>query len=578
MDRKIGSFAVVIALCASTLQASVSVIVKDRYGKHLQEAALGIPFTAEVNVIDGPDTNPQVEFPAEFHVLNRSVSSSYRSINGKTSSSRTYFYTLRCDTPGSFSVGPVRVPVGINNTLVSNTVSLRVTQEAKQQELQRPFFLDVMVRPEKLYVGQQALCTIRFYYATDGVRLEGLEDAVFPDCYTSKLEGPFSGVEKREGVDYKYLEWRTFLCPKKVGQLVIPAIAGHVAVSQNNAQQQHSLSEMLSLVDAMFGGSGRVERHYSNVLTLDIMPLPKHEGSVNGVGTFSSYTAKVNAKQGSVGEGIVYTLELVGSGNMQAMVHPVLELPENLKYYDSHAKENLLSDVIKKKDFEYILQAVEPGDYTIPQQTFTFFDPQVKRYRTLRSNSITFTITGSAPRQESSESHDVMQQEQPTPEDETPLAPVYKASWRAGMPRSYIPWFWYFLVLAVCLKIVAAHSLLRVFKRYRERHHTHYVAKNAFKKANQRLSLVEVGHNAAPLYTIIKRLFAERLGVPESMVSQDYIESTLRARGMSDEELDDWNLFFNHLTELHFTTVAPVTLSLQRQMDMWLKRFEKVLV
>ncbi len=577
MDKRIGKIAFFFAFWGCVSHASVSLIVKDRYGKHLQEAALGIPFTVEIHVVDGPNTNPQVEFPSEFLVVNKSSSTSYRSINGKTSSSRTYSYTIRCDREGSFTVGPARVPVGINNTLLSNTVDVRVSHDNVQQELQRPFFFDLSVRPEKMYIGQQAHCTIRFYYAIDSVRLEGIEEPAFPDCYTTKLQGPFSGVEKKDGIDYKYLEWRTIVSPKKTGQLTVPAVTGHVAVAPTGAGQ-HSFADMLSLVDAMFGGAGRVERHYSNSLSLEVMPLPKHDDPVHGVGTFSSYTAKVNTKQGSVGEGVVYTLELVGVGNTQSMIHPILELPESMKYYDSHAKEVMLSDVIKKKDFEYILQAVEPGEYVIPQQTFTFFDPQLKRYKTLSSNSVTVIITGSVQKKESDQKDLLQEEEKPLSEDESHLAPVYKASWRAGMPCKYLSWVWYFLLLAGSVMIVIAHFMIKRVQRYRARNHAHYIARNAFKNAYQRLSLVEIGHNAAPLYGIVKRLFAERLGVSESTVSQEYIETVLRGRGMNDEEIHEWNTFFNYLAELHFTTVASVTRTLQGQMTTWLKRFEKVLV
>ncbi len=580
MDKRIGNvYLIALTLCAISsahLPASMSLVAKDMYGKHIQQAEVGMPFTVEVQVVDGPAYEPTLDIPQEVHVLDKSVSSSYRSINGKTSGSRTYTYRMRIDKEGSFIIGPAQIVTGQPSTMSSGLLKMQVTKDAvATAPLKKPFFLESLVHPSTMYVGQQVTFMVRFYYASDAVTLEQLEDPVFNDCYATKMKGPFSGAEKRDGIDYKYLEWRSIICPKKAGSLVIPALAGNIAVSGQNSRYS-STTDMFSLIESMFGG-GRIERHYAQAVTIEVSPLPDHNGPVHGVGSFTSYTAKVNSKTGSVGEGIVLTLELIGTGNTQAMVHPELIVPEHINYYDSHAKEKFLSDIIKKKDFEYILQFLEPGDYTIPKQNFTFFDPHTKKYKTLTTAPVQLSITGVAQKLVETKEQDVQPAQQVEQSDDDQLAPIYKASWRAGMPRRFMPWMWYNSLLLGLIGMTLCVWVYRRWAAYRDKYATYYRHKYAFKTARKAIAALRVGDDAAVLYGLIKQLFADRLQVPEALVSSGLIEETLQKRGMSDEQQRNWQEFFDQITRAHFSSTTMVTFSLKQEAQAWLDRLQKVL-
>ncbi len=577
MDKRIGKFlALFLAVCSTSINASLSLVAKDMYGQLRRKIALGTPFVIEVQVTDGPDEEPELGLPQEIHVIDRSISTSYRSVNGKTSGSRTYTYRARVDKEGSFIVGPARMRS--DTTLQSNTLTLQIEKNSDEQPLKRPFFVELSVKPEKIYVGQEAIFYIRFYYATDNVALEQLEDPSFNDCYATKVKGPITGVQTKDSVDYKYLEWQATICPKKVGQLVIPALAANIAIKSNG---NRSSNDMFNLMN-MFFGAGRTERHYSNALSCDVWPLPDHNQDVNGVGSFSSYTAKVNLKEASVGEGVVYTLELVGTGNTQAMIHPVLELPDQIKYYDSHAKEKLLSDVIKKKDFEYILQALAPGTYTIPVQKFTFFDPHARRYKTLTTAPVALVIHGqSLPQKNEEHEHcpeEVAEEEiEDELDDQERLSPLYKASWRAGMPRSIIPWMWYLVMLLLLVGIAALGKLYILYRSYRAKHQRYYTSKHAFVVARKELDRVLLKQDYTIMYTIFKKLYAHKLHVAPSLISQEYIDQVLQERHMSDDERAQWNRFFDEITQIHFGLAESADIKIKKEAQVWLNRLEKVL-
>ena len=68
---------------------------------------------------------------------------------------------------------------------------------------------------------------------------------------------------------------------------------------------------------------------------MDVKKLPEFSSQTDAVGSFRSFSAKMDRKKASEGEGAVFTLSLEGQGNFEMIPPPKLALPSTLKYYES---------------------------------------------------------------------------------------------------------------------------------------------------------------------------------------------------------------------------------------------------
>ena len=136
------------------------------------------------------------------------------------------------------------------------------------------------------------------------------------------------------------------------------------------------------------------KRVYSNAVKITVDPLPHHHRPVQAVGTFESLYAHITPPVAKEGEGMVFTLELTGNGNMHAIEIPTLELPTALKYYDSNTTiiNGQNNDECAKKRFEFIVQGMECGDWQIPEQLFVYYDIERQDFVTLRTSSLSVSI------------------------------------------------------------------------------------------------------------------------------------------------------------------------------------------
>ena len=329
-------------------------------------------------------------------------------------------------------------------------------------------------------------------------------------------------------------------------------------------------------MDHMFGGLSQVQSMHSNAITVNVKPLPPHDDAITAVGNFTGFTSKVSMEKASEGEGIVFTLELIGNGNFAMIGHPPLHIPEGLQSYDSNAHFKMLAASTFKKDFEYVVQGVKPGTYTIDAQEFTYFDIKQKVYKTLKSKPLKITITPGAVEKSSVEREEQKEVQKISQPDELKDA-LYVTKWRFRTPRS-LPWGWFFVVVLLPIIVSFGMLLKRWWQRYKERYAPHYGYKNAFKKSKKEIEQCRKQGSVSQLYTICIDLFAARLKLPTSEISEARIEKSLMQGGMTQEQVAAWRLFFADITAASFASTDNAD---KEQLCIvlleWVIKFERVL-
>ena len=557
-------------------ESSVSLRVLDQNGHSLKEAGIGIPFLIEVEVASSTreeQQQPQLTIPPDLHVVHRGTSSSVRSINGETVVKNFYSYQAVTDQEGAFTIGPATIHLGKKHGQKSNTVTVKVGAEQKRTAENKRIDVSVELRvaTTEPYVGQAVPFFIRFYAASEGVHLEQLQEPTFKGFKHTALQGPATGNATVDGVAYQYLEWKSLLFPTQEGRLVIPSLLAYVTIPVQNPRGR---MDMFSLVNHMFS-SGKTEQVYSNALTLQVKALPPHETPVTAVGKFSSFHAKLSSPDAQTGEGVSLTLELVGEGNFQMIGHPKITLPEGLKYYDSHAKDHVLTDILSKKDFEYVVQAVKPGVYEIPSQTFEYFDTKAQSYKTLQSRAVKLTVTGAVRKStavDEEKENDTSSIEKP---DELP---ILEKTLKGGglLARERISWT-LFLSMALLLFFPLFWKFgYFLWFSYQLRNASKIGYKRAFTVARGRIEVAQKIKNESEAYHILMDLFATRLHMPRAELSEQDIETALKEAGLSDDKILEWRRFFSKVMAVTFSAL-PAEGDLYEQMGQWIMILEQVL-
>lgn len=386
MVRIVGKL--LIFLCIS-LQASITLHITDMQRQAVKEVQVGEPFLLTVAVTDNTsDQEPQLRGLQDLYV--KRVGSRLLNVNGKKS--QEHIYQIRIDKKGYYTIGPAVDPTTGER---SSTIGIKVTTANTQQKLPEHqaalpkqstgTFLRLVTDKETVYVGQKIKTFLRFYALEDEEL--SIEQVTAQDPVTinvSEKLGPKKGEQELDGKKYTYWQWQWDMFAQEPGQLVIPSYILDYA-------KHLPLDNHLGSWATFFGPKYEHKRIYSNALTLQVKPLPSYHKEVQAVGSFTRYTAQIDPPRAQQYEGMVLKITLEGSGNIEHLRAPELMLPEGFKWYVSKEYQHNVGDK-QQKTFEYIVQGLQPGDWEIPEQIFTFFDVEMSAYKELKTAPLLVAI------------------------------------------------------------------------------------------------------------------------------------------------------------------------------------------
>lgn len=134
-------------------------------------------------------------------------------------------------------------------------------------------------------------------------------------------------------------------------------------------------------------------------ITVKALPDNAPTSFTGGVGTFSIKRSGIakNLKQGDV---LPLVIEISGTGNLQQITKPILDLGENFTQYgDPTIKEDFVYSSLGaegKITITYNLQVIGKGKVTLPEIQFAYFDPLKEKYIELKTGSEELTVEPNA--------------------------------------------------------------------------------------------------------------------------------------------------------------------------------------
>lgn len=553
---KIVTLLLIFATSVSLQAASVHLSVSMPRGQRSIGVGELFYISYEVSNSDARPATPTSVPGAKVLYFERTAqSSSYTSINGVTSQSRTSTYTLtaKAQKEGSYTFGPVTVG-GVKSNSVSYTIG-KASDKSRQgnspsasasPDSSKPkfigkgdgnLFLRSSVSKHSAYEQEALVYTVKLYTTYDGIKFIGATSA-------PKFEGFVVEESKATSVQLSYENYqgKTYATAIIARYIIFPQMKGKLKVIGNTYTV--SVDQREYYHDPFWGNMSVSSPLQLNVTPNDLMidvkglPQPQPADFSGGVGQFAiSSSLPSSSLLTNQGASIVYTVK--GSGNLKYLKLPDLNavFPSQIEVYSPETDvktEAGASNVSGTATFDYTMIPLEEGDFRIPPVNLCFFNPQSGRYERVQARGYEVKV-GKGKASDKSQTRDRLRFDSRLMEgsgdlntDHTPL--IY--SW--GYWASYA-------VLAIILIVAIAVYRKRLkdladIQSLKSRRAAK-IARRRLKKAAECLKR----NNASLFYDEMLRALwgyiAHKLKMPTSELTRDNVRERLESRNVPETSI-----------------------------------------
>ncbi len=510
---------------------------------------------------------PQLSVPESFTMMyGPSVSTQTTIINNVVKVFRGFTYGLSQTVLGKFKIGPVTLKYK-GKTYTSNSINIEVVERTpfeghideqndrsgKRVDVNKMVFVELTTDKQEAYIYEEVVQYFKLYFQK-GLPIDDLDyvAASTKSFLAEKLGEERRYEEVREGMLYNVIELRTALFPLVSGKIEIPPAKFKCNIIIR--QQRHRGA----MFDEFMGGGGRrypVERSTEPV-KLIIHPLPAVGKPENFTGAVGKYTMDVLAKptKVKVGDPITLSINIRGEGNIQTIGEPLLapEGMDGFKAYDSEVNVTITDrgDGIKgEKLFNKVVEPQSENVDVIPGISFSYFDPDLEKYKTLTHEPIPIEIehsdietpirltlegSGMAKGRVKILTKDILPIMSDLYSFENQGSAVYKRPFLLAIVF-IIP----ILIVVACTYMQRQRTLLHTDVGYARKKRAMAHAQKHLSNARELLQL----DNSSEFYTALARSIlehiADKLNMTPAAVTSDNIYDILDKRGVSNDVIQE---------------------------------------
>lgn len=358
-----------------------------------------------------------------------STSSSIQVINGSISrtNTQTYSFHLRAIKEGKFMIPQASVtvdkkritsePFEINVTPSSNDESYASSSSSEQPKTtlsNKEVFLEAVPNKRRAYLGEQIVLTYRIFFTIPISQLSISESPSYTGFWTKDITNNNGSLQQssivRDGQQYNVATIQEIvLFPQKTGELTIDPLdiscLAQIRQERNRSRGYDPFEDFFG--DVMGTSYTNVRKDIkSQPIKIEVMPLPnvnKPNDFKGAVGQFT-FTSKIDKTELKANEAFTFTLTVSGKGNIELLELPKPVFPPDFEVYDpkitSSIKDNALG-ISGSKKAEYIVIPRVSGKFDITGVNFSYFDPSLAKYVTLKSSDYEINVEKSDTNQNS---------------------------------------------------------------------------------------------------------------------------------------------------------------------------------
>lgn len=552
----------VASVATEILAGSVKLSVQPRRGKNSIEVGDMFYVTVEVTNLDATPDKPNIPGAKLAYFDRTSTSSSFSSINGKTTQTYSAIWTAtaRAEKEGSYTLGPITVggtrsnsvkyAIGAPMPAQSTSTPGAPSQSASNDDDSKPkyigkgdsnLFLRATVSSTNAYEQQALVYTVKMYSTYDAIKFIGATES-------PKFEGFVieNSKDVSSSLSLETYQGKTYATAIIARYIIFPQMTGNLKVTGNTYTISVDRREYYH--DSFFGNISYSTPLQLNVAPNDLvinvreLPSPKPADFSGAVGNFSlSSQLKSTSFKTNQAASIVYTLE--GTGNIKYAQLPDLSTlyPPELEIYTPTTKQAVSvgsTNVSGKVTFDYSFMPLEEGSFHIPEVKLVYFNPESGQYETSVAKGYDITVgKGTASKEDSNRKHYKFNAN---------LMHVANGS----LVKEYVPlikrfpfWLWYIipvvlLVIAVIAvrKYVSSHADMAAFNSRR----ADKLARRRLRKAYAEMKRGNADKFYDELLTALWGYLGDKLKMPTSELMRDNIRQVLSERGVDQKVTDSF--------------------------------------
>lgn len=477
-----------------------------------------------------------------------------------------YTIMVRATQTGVATVSPASVMMG-GKMYASKALSIEVVEgnstpaqssgESRTEENRRSdgeispedIFLRLSFSKTRVVKGEPIVATLKLYAR---VPVAGFEDVKFPlfnGFWSQDIETPqninFVRESYKNQIYSSAVLRRYILLPQQTGDLVIDPSYMVCRIQIRTAGGGGGI------FDDFFDTYHTVRKRLSTEsVTIKVDPLPAGAplSFGGGVGEFSM---KVSLSGDSIKthEAGALTVEIRGSGNINLIETPKVELPHDFERYDVKTEDNFSNGtggLSGKKVFEFPFIPRSEGLFTIPPITYSYYSIKEKRYITLKSDSLRLKVLKN---ENASASQQVISgiNKQSVVNLGSDIRYIFTSAPDLGKSGAFFIWSWHFaavVILIIILYLIADRFLkerekLRGDVRRSRNRKANKVAKNRLKMARNYLSNGLQSQFYEELHKALLGYISDKLSIQFAQMQRDAIQQMLTERGVPQQQRDD---------------------------------------
>ena len=493
------------------------------------------------------------------------TSRNFTSINGKSSRTviHTYSYVLEAKNEGSFKLPPASAVIEgkeyttspldievIARSSASGSSSGQSSQgDDDHADSSGDVFMTLSLNKTRAVVGEPIIATLKLYTNADLSGVENPQFPVFNGFWSQELETPQNINFVRENYNNQVYNSavlrRYILLPQQTGDLTVDP---SYMVCQI---QIRTSGGGFSMFDSFFDTYQTIRKRLSTPsATIKVNPLPSGAPASfgGGVGDFTM-EVKLSADSIKAHEAGSLTVEISGSGNINLIETPIVELPQDFEKYDvktDNSFSNGTSGLSGKKVFEFPFIPRSEGLFVIPPVKYSYYSIRQGRYITLESDTLKLKVLENS---NASSSGQVVSgvNKQSVVNLGSDIRYIFTSSADLAKKGHFLVASWYFaaavifivLLFLVADKVLKEREKLRGDIRRTRNRRANKVARNRLKLAQSYLAKGLQAPFYEELHKALLGYVSDKLSIQFAEMQRDAIIELLDGRGIQAQDRDE---------------------------------------
>jgi hypothetical protein len=530
-----------------------------------------------------PKEQPQVPNIQDLRVGYGGQSSQFSWVNGESSSTVTYTYTLTPVQPGDFTIPPIEVTVG-GETLRSQPITIKAVRNAAVQPDapgadQQLAMLKLVLPKQQIYLGEVVQAEVDLYLRQNVLGVDQCQFTPFTaDGFTfGKTVQGAQRMIQIGSARYSIVPFYLSLTAVKTGSLSIDPLGCSIVLQLPGAGTRQG---------DPFDPFGIFQHNQEKRVTISTDPapvqvLPLPDGApADFSGAVGSYSLKMTAAPTDVtaGDPVTVKVQIDGQGALDSVALPPLSVWQKFKVYPPSSKTQTTDQLGMQgsKEFELVVVPQSSDVHELPPLSFSFFDPEQKTYRTLTQPAIALSVkpglASSAPLMAAAKAATP-----PPAQDIVPIKLGLGPMTEEGPALVRSPVFWAVQTLpalawmALLVRRKRADALANN-PRLRRRLAVAAIAASGMEDLKRLAARNDSDNFFATLFRLLQEQLGERLDLPASAITESVIDEQLRPRRAPEPVLGRLHDLFLACNQARY---APVKSS--QELEAFIPRLETAL-